>query len=393
MEEMNKEIFREVEKEINNKIDLLISKLEQLRSDLLEKLSEDKEKFCNIVQAWQVQGKEYSQFLERNLRLESKRNSLACLQKTHVDTLSRTLKRHSDRKPSLPFVAFSCDMEGILAKIEQTNLIIHPTVGDLIAIPESRIKDWKSLPENIDIDHSSNHMYCTDPSNSCVREYSIEGEYIGEVGLWSHEMVTPHSLAILKGSLYVSDLSLNCVSKFNLTSGCFEKKSNQILYFEYPIAITFNEKEELYVLDKLKGFVTVLNTNLEFIRGYNLKISDSCSPLDLKLREGKIYILLEDDVFWFEEPSKSLQVTYNYLNVYTGNSNHHFCIDQVGNIIRTEANGMLVVNAIDGTELQRKSFNSREGESNLTGICAVKKGWVAVAVDNKATIMYIVNTS
>ena len=391
MEEMNKDIFSEAEKEINNKIDLLISKLEQLRSDFLEKLSESREKVRDVVNAWQLQGMEYSQFLQKNLRLETRRNSLACMQTSHVETLSRTLKRHSERKPSLPFVAFFCDTEGILAKIEQTNLIIRPTIGNLIAIPESRIKDWKSLPENIEIDLGSNHIYCTDPSNSCVREYSIEGEYIGEVGLWSSEMVTPHSLAILKGSLYVSDLTLNCVSKFNLTSGSFEKKTKQI--FEYPIAITFSEKEELYVLDKLKGYITVLNTDLEFVRGYNLKIRDSWFPLDLKLREGRIYILLEDDVFWFEEPSKSLKVTYNYLNIDTGNSNHHFCLDQVGNIIRTEANGMLVVNAMDGTELNRKSFYSRDGESNLTGICAVKKGWVAVAVDNKDTIIYIVNTS
>lgn len=391
--EINKEIFREVEKEINDKFDLLISRLEQMRSDFLRKLSEGMEKFCIMEHEWQLQGMEYSQFLQENLKLETKRNSLACLQTSHVDTLSRTLKRHSERKPSLPFVTISCDMKGILAKIEQISLIIHPTVGNVIAIPESRIKDWKSAPENIDIDHSSNHIYCTDPSNRCVREYSIEGEYIGEVGLWSYEMVAPHSLAILKGSLYVSDLALHCISKFNLVSGSFEKKTNQILEFEHPTALTFNEKEELYVLDKLKGVITVLNTDLEFIRGYNLKISDSSLPLDIKLRERKIYILLKDDVFWFEEPSESLQVTYNYLNINTEESNHQFCIDQVGNIIRTEANGMLVVNAIDGTELSRKSFHSGKEESNLTGICVVKNGWVAVAVDNKDTIMYIVNTS
>ncbi|KAI6646659.1 NHL repeat protein [Oopsacas minuta] len=390
-ENSEEEIFQEIEIKINTEIDLLIAKLEQIRKDSLKELAEQRERFNILESEWQLRGVEYSKFLQKYLELETKRNSIACLHKCHVETLSRSMKTHMDQQPRAPFIAFSFEREGILAKLEQTKLIV--SVKELIAIPESRIKGWKSMPENIAIDHCSNHIYYSDPSNSCIREYTMEGEYIGELGLWSSEMVTPHSIAILKGGLYVSDLKLNCITKFNRINGKFERKTNKIIDFKSPIAITFSEKEELFVLDKLAKNLTVLNTDLEFICGYNLNIKDSCSPIDIKIREGKIYIMVENDIFWFEEPDKSLQVKYNYLNISITDSNH-FCIDEVGNIIRTEANGILVVNAADGTELNRKSFDIGIAEtSNLTGVCAVKNDWVVVGQDNRENILIIVTTS
>ena len=390
-------VFIEVEDQINNEINSLISELEQLRNRSLEELALERELFKKRECEWQQRGIEYSDFLDKNIQLDIKRNSLANLQMSHINTISKNMIKHRREKPRAPYILFSCRKESIVSGIEQSKLTIHPIDHGVISFPEVRIKDWKSMPETVAIDSDSNNIYFSDPNNMCVRGYDMEGGYVGEVGLLSNGMVTPSSIAILRGELFVSDLELGCISKFNLRKeGEFVKKTRKIVSIKSPIAIAFNEKEELYVLDQLERKLTVLDTNLEFIRGYNLKIEETALPLDMKIRAGKIYVMLEKEIIWFEEPAdecptKTLKVTYNYLNIPTTYSNQHFCIDEEGNIIRTEANGQLIINAPDGREIKRTSFDSEnETVSNLTGVCVIKKGYFIVAVTNKESILHIV---
>ena len=392
-------VFMEIENKINVEINSLISELEQLRRESLEQLTEQREHYKRKLLEWQQIGLEYSDYLEKNLDIETKRNSLANLQTFHANTISKGLFKHRKTKPRAPFMLLTCRKESILAGIAQSKLRVHPIDHKIVSFTEERIKGWKGKPEYVAIDSDSSNIYFSDPDNRCVRGYSMGGGYIGEVGLWSDEMLTPSSIAILEGNLFVSDLGLNCISKFNLREeGKFKFRSSITL--KSPIAIAFNGKEELYVLDQLERKLAVLDTNLEFIRGYNLKIDVTGLPLDIKVSAGRVYVLFEEEIVWFEEPtgdnsiSKSLKVTYNYTDIPTGaHSNRHFCIDEEGNIIRTAANGQLVVNAADGSEINRISFDSaNETTSNLTGVCVIKKGWFVVAVTNKENIIHIVES-
>ena len=398
--EFEEVVFIEIENQINSEINSLISELERLRKESLGELAEQREQFKRRVFEWQQRGFEHSNFLQKNVELVAKRNSLANLQRDHVDTLSKNLIKHLKEKPRTPFMQFTCRNESILAGIEQSKLRVHPVDQEVTSFAEERIKDWKGTPETVALDSDTSNIYFSDPANRCVRGYNMEGGYIGEVGLWSSEMVTPLGIAILRGELFVSDLGLSCISKFNLREeGKFVKKTRSKIKLKSPTAITFNEKEELYVLDQLERKLTVLDTSLEFIRGFNLKIEEAALPLDMKVRAGKIYILLEKEIFWIEEPvaddslSKVFKVTYNCLNIPAICSNQHFCIDEEGNLIRTETNGQLIVNAPDGSEIRRSSFDTAgQPVSNLTGVCVVKKGWFIVAVTNKEGILYIVES-
>ena len=399
-----KDIFQEIESRINSQIEVIIFKLESIRSELIEEVKQIREEFENLESDFKAKDFELCDFINQNGELESKRNTLVDMQNYHIATLKKKLQLHRKDKPLPPYMNLSCETNRIIDILERIKLITYSSNAESISISEERIKDWKSMPESVTVDNTSGHVYYSDPDNSCVRSYNTQGGYVGEIGLWSSKMLTPKSIAILKDELFVADTGLNHISKFNLTTHEFITNTKAPLTFTNPIAITFNEKEELYILDQRAKKLTVLNSNLQFVRGYRMKLAEDAVPLDFKVFNGTIYMMMEKEVVWFEEPKNSslarceendlaYEISYNSIIKTSSECNHHLYLDEVGNIIRTENNGQLVINAPNGEEIFRKSFMDADGVENLTGVCITDKGCVVVGVSNRDHILHILHSN
>ena len=289
----------QIEKSIENKFENIISsvigrKLELLsrvkilRTDLSNKEVERKEILLNIGKLEKV--------------LESmKVNKLEVMH----DNISLQIQEQRrllelDQKEQ-GCVTLFCNTNDVLQKISNLGRIIENVVPkySVSKRPISSIGKVGSIsnplfhPTGLAVDEDNERIFVVDTGNHKIQVYSMDCEFIQDFD--AKRLKEPWGIAVNKTNLYVTDIALHTVLKYDCTSHPVYTKSLTELsctieeQLRKPQGITVDPStEEVYVTDTKLNAVFVYSSDLILQRkiGHNL-----VHPSDVKIHQDSVYVL------------------------------------------------------------------------------------------------------
>ena len=272
---------------IGRKLELL-SKVKTLRSNLSNKELERRDVLQNIEN------------LEKALAT-IKVNKLEAMH----DNISQQIK---EQKISLELdhkeqgsVTLLCNTNELLQKISELGRIVEKVVpkysnSNQPVTSIGKVGSFSNIfnrPNGVALDEDNERIFVVDSGNHRIQVYSMECEYIQDFD--SKRLKEPCGIAVNRNNLYVTDVILHTVVKYDCTSHPVYVKtlsdfsSSTDEHLRKPQGITVDPStEEVYVTDTKLNTVFVYSSDLFLLRkiGHHL-----VHPVDVKIHQDYVFVL------------------------------------------------------------------------------------------------------
>ena len=194
-----------------------------------------------------------------------------------------------------------------------------------------------NCPRGIGLHYATGNIYITDRDNHRVQVLSSNGDYLF---MFSANMNQPRGICIFNDSVFVTQLSGNCVNKYKLDGSLLKtagtKGSGEEQFYK-PHCLDFSSRtNNIYVCDTSNHRVQILTENLEFHS--LLGIGMLHCPIDVKATRDRVLVLDKSEQCMFVFSSNHV-LTNRILGRGYGKQTHNprfFDIDREYNIILTD---------------------------------------------------------
>ena len=166
----------------------------------------------------------------------------------------------------------------------------------IVAVGKSGLPPGRLLsPWGVAIDENTNLIYVAEGQDSCrVSIFSETGEFINT---FTHQdMKQPHSIAIHRDNLYVTDDGVHAVFQFKIEVDMrlvakLGSEGSGIGQFYSPRGLTVSTNGDVFVADSSNNRIQILDDSLHFQR--EITHQTMKHPHDVKLTPDEVYVLCE----------------------------------------------------------------------------------------------------
>lgn len=199
---------------------------------------------------------------------------------------------------SVKLVCDTCDIEQSISRLgtiieEKIPNYGQNTCPNISIAKRGHLSSMFNRPTGVAIDEEQNQIFVVDSGNHRIQTYSMECEFIHEFD--SKRLKDPYGIAIHHNNLYVTDIGLHSVLKYDCTSTpTFVKlisdsgPTQNGLRKPHGIAVN-TYTGDVYVTDAKNNSVVVYSSDLEFKHTFG---SDFLRhPVDVKIHGDNVYVL------------------------------------------------------------------------------------------------------
>ena len=240
-------------------------------------------------------------------------------------------------------------------------------------------------PRSIAIDSFTNNIFICDYGNDRVQVFDESLKYLFKI---SDKLKQPFGICININNLYVTQSVANTLSVY-YTDGSYINsvgaKGNGKLQFDNPRGVdALKEKDTICVCDWNNNRVQCLDLNL----GFRFFISDISHPLDIKLTQQELVVLVEDNpcLRFYDYSRNLIRMIITRGDEGQVISSFQFCLDIDSNVLMTDKFGEFGVMIFSKTGDLLCKFGERgeeEGEFiQPIGIAIDYKGRIIVGSSN-----------
>ena len=289
----------------------------------------------------QKQMKDLDQLIRQIKEPTLEQNLIVDLQKLHIQKMQKEKEQFQQPTPT-PFPHFDLTrLEDLLQQIEKFG-----SLQDAAPIYRTKVHPIRSIgkrgkgrvelhdPCGIAIDGKGN-IFIADTLNSRIQLVSLEGQFVREFG--KGELVTPLSIALYNDWLFVPDLNLNKVLKYETQNYKLECRSE--LDLKCPLGITV-DNDEVFVADRNNNRIVVLSLDLKFIR--ELGIGELVKPTDVRVIKNKVYVAdngKHHNVHVFYRLGNFLN---SIISLRGGTGAIFLCFNKFNNILISDCSGKII---------------------------------------------------
>ena len=200
----------------------------------------------------------------------------------------------------------------------------------------STATDVFTSPRSIAIDPFTDNIFICDQENDRVLVFDESLDYLSRI----HEKLKqPFGICICSGNVYITQIRANTLNVYS-TDGKYKHsigaKGNGKLQFDSPKGVdALKEQNAICVCDWYNNRVQCLDWNLAF----RFFISDLNRPVDIKLTQQEIVVLIDDSpcLRFFDYSGKFIrQIITRGEESKQVNSSFQFCLDVDCNILMTD---------------------------------------------------------
>ena len=211
-------------------------------------------------------------------------------------------------------------------------------------------------PCGVAIDENTNLIYIAEGLDSRrVSIFSETGEFINT---FSHQdMRQPHSIAIHRDNLYMTDTEVHAVFQFQIEVDMrlvakLGSEGSDIGQFDSPRGLTVSTNGDVFVADYYNNRIQILDDSLHFQREITHQTMES--PRDVKLTPDEVYVLCDVSpcILVFSHAGEKIRqlITLGY-GMQTGYA-RFFCLDRKQNLLISNwLNNEVIIFSKEGTHL------------------------------------------
>ena len=288
----------EIEKSIETKFENLISSLIGRKLELISKVKLLRTNIYNK----EIERNEILQNIEKleKVLASMKVNKLEVMHDNISLQIQEQRKQLELDEKEQGVVTLFCNTNDLLQKISNLGIVIEKVIPKYSVIKQPVISIGKvgssivfCHPTGLALDEDNERIFVVDSGNHKIQVYSFECEFIQDFD--GKRLKEPWGIAVNKNNLYVTDLALHTVIKYDCTSHPVYVKSLTELsstveeQLRKPQGITVDpSNEEVYVTDTKLNTVFVYSSDLILQRklGYHLVY-----PSDVKVHQDYVYVL------------------------------------------------------------------------------------------------------
>ena len=230
-----------------------------------------------------------------------------------------------------------------------------PTAYSCKKSSDQRAPGEINIPRGIALDYTNGNIFIADRDNHRVQVFRYNGDYLF---MFNDNMCQPRGICIFNNSVFVTQLSGNCVNKYGMDGSLLKSvgsKGSGEGQFYKPHCLHFSIKtNNIYVCDTSNHRVQILTEDLKFHS--MLGIGMFCSPIDVKLTRDRIFVLDESEQCMFVFTSNHVLVN-RLLTRGSGKQIYNprfFDIDREYNIILSDSkNNCICVFSQHGDHIHR----------------------------------------
>ncbi|KAI6656924.1 hypothetical protein LOD99_16226 [Oopsacas minuta] len=325
-------IFNEIFEAMKRKREEVLSELRYLKQQHEEKNKEKNKDIFVKIQNLEASKTELTQHCEQ-MKVNIAKSEM---EKTIKSLEQQLFELRSDL--STVNVLFNCNTPKMRQDIANFGQIVVTSIQNtrdysLIESPLKTLSKFGNIegefhkPCSVHIDNSTDIVYIADCGNKRIQMWSMEGEYVAEFG--SDVLKYPYGITIVDGAIFVTDLHLNSIYKFNLLNYSVIATNT----IQYPNGIC-SEFDEIFVVNNQKN-ICVYSTDLKLERTFCHNLG---SNADIKIRNSILYLLETADNTIKLLNSKTGDLIRSVSVNKDGNafsSACYFCLDQDNNFMIT----------------------------------------------------------
>ena len=387
-------LFNKTRKKIEDTFASLIQLLHERCNGLLAELEAMQKEFeANSDKAKEALDKiekdnEDMRRLSVSLKLDTARDGLAKM----IEELDRK-SRDEEMKLNCPDISFVCETNELEWRIA------HLGTLSLESIQKSLVKMYKGMkeplkkfrkqganeeklavnPRGVCIDRANGKIFISEISNSEIEVWNYQGECVSTFG--KGELESPWELCLCENMLYVTDIHLDAILRFNVTGFVFEAKTGGKFGSEEgqlasPAGIDI-EGGEVFVMECGNKRISVFDPDLQFLRVLGCGLIDKAHAL--RVKQSTVYLLEDSGVLkmFSGETGDLVRIIRN--NLFFSNYMYHFCFDGNGNILTSDRDqNCLFILSSEGNLLH--SINTSEwGCESPFGVGVTREGRIVMS--------------
>ncbi|KAI6652144.1 E3 ubiquitin-protein ligase TRIM71 [Oopsacas minuta] len=394
-------LFVQIRRKIEETFDSLIHLINQRRNGLLTELDSIQREYEDNSHQIQSSLKKLAKDHE-----DMKRLSISLEADIAKEGMKKTIEginykiEEEENKLYSPDISFNCETNDLEWRITHLGNLARVSVQKSLVRRYTEIKKplkkfgrraredgqkTGNSPRGVCIDYVNERIVISEISNSEIEIWSYEGELIQSFG--KEELESPWELCLIDNSLFVTDIHLGAILKFNIIKCSFEGRT-KVKYGRYgsepgelasPAGID-SEEDELFVMECENKRISVFDLNLKFKRVIGCGMIDKGHAL--RVKQSTIFLLEDSGIFKLFSVLTGDLVKITKKNNLFSNYVYHFCFDLNGNFLLSDRdkNSLFILSA-EGNLLH--SINTAEWECESPfGIAVLKDGRIVMSFLN-----------
>ena len=287
--------FLLLERELTEKLDAIISAVEDKRQQLTERLHWYRDQFRENETKRESDIAELSAMRDSLDKSSVKSNRAMQISKNTHAAISNEISQLRMQTVS-PFLNLAANIDIIIQQIEvidivETKIDLRKKVTPVFSF--SRFgdgkEDYKPAFNRLHFHEKTKHLFVTDLSNNCIRVFNLKGELLSQFG--NKQLAAPCSIEIVDNSIYITCLSSDSICQFTLNGYSFIRnigsKGIKPGHLNSPMSICAH-KGTLFVGERGNKRISVFDLRLKF----KLIICDNAiQPLQIQPLEDNLAIL------------------------------------------------------------------------------------------------------
>ena len=389
----NEFLFAQIRKKIEDTFDSLIYLINQRRNGLLAELGEIQTEYTERSDSAQSSLKKLEKDSEDMKRLSVSLEADVAregLMKT-IEEITQRIQEEENKlfSPDISFVCETNDLEwrishlGSLNRLSVQNSLVRRYTE--IRQPLKKFAKRASQttnPRGVFVDNTNERIIISEISNSEIEIWSFEGELINSFG--KEQLESPWELCLLADCLFVTDIHLDAILKFDINKCSFEGRT-EVRYGSQPGELASPagidaEEEELFVMECENKRISVFDLDLNF------KSIVGCGLIDkahaLRVKQSTVYLLEDSGIVKLFSRQTGELVKIIKKNPLFSNYLYHFCFDVNGNFLVSDRDkNCLFILSSDGSLLHSICTSEWECESPF-GVGVTSDGRIVMSFLN-----------
>ena len=326
--------FIEVEQLIRSTFDRLIGAATERRDQLLVQLNDMRLEYLNKEETRIKQVSDIQKLITQLMEASVQQNPAIRLKEEQVKNIEEELKDYEKPTP-VPFPGVSTEgLESLLEQLRGFGTVEE--VGGPYREKNNPIREFGKegnkkgelkYPRGLTL-HRNESIYIADTDNNRIQIFSTAGKFVAEFG--KGQLYNPHSIALNDKWVFVSDLYLNAVLKFQITNNKFVCRSARG-ELNCPLGITVDTNGEVLVADRDNNRIAVLNSELKLVR--EIGKGKLVGPRDVKINKNNIFVADNNEINNIHIFTESGVIIRSFMKLDNEKYRIHFCLDFNNNII------------------------------------------------------------
>ena len=378
-------VFIETEQLIRSTFEKIICAATNRRDQLLVQLNDMRLDYLNREETRNKQVSELEKIIRQLNEINIEQNTIVQL---HGDQIKNLEKEQLKLKTPTPVPVPGISSQGLESLLEQMRGFGNvEEVGGLYIRKINHVRAFGKegskkgelhLPTGLTL-YRDESIYIADSWNGKIQIFSLVGKFLAEFG--KEQLKYPHSVALTDKWVFVSDINLGAIFKFQRTNNKLVCQSADG-ELNFPCGVTVDPNGEVLVADSYNNKIAVLNSGLKLIRKFG-KDKLKC-PQDVRLNENRVFVADNNKTSNIHIFTKSGDLIRSFIKLDDGTGLINICFDMYNNIIVSDhENKSIQIFTMNGQLIHKTVCESNprgiavENSSNII-ICACDDGVVYI---------------